>query len=200
MRDYEEDQAVLVDGDSLVLEAIMDRSLDWDHGGQFLHLTYLVEKKLSGFQRKATQVRVVFFKFMEVVWSLLPDSSALLARKAIIRHLNRSTRMSVACEFESALSDKWKEYLKEECPCFVVMSDKPLELSSLSKFRSVIENARLPFRSLLLGCQQMEIDCVFFAGMKFRVNRIHAFRCCFSPSLRDEVEQVSVCFFLSSKP
>ncbi|XP_065837258.1 probable ATP-dependent RNA helicase DDX60 [Oscarella lobularis] len=190
LRDYEEDQAVLVDGDSLVLEAIMDRSLDWDHGGQFLHLTYLVEKKLSGFQRKATQVRVVFFKFMEVVWSLLPDSSALLARKAIIRHLNRSTRMSVACEFESALSDKWKEYLKEECPCFVVMSDKPLELSSLSKFRSVIENARLPFRSLLLGCQQMEIDCVFFAGMKFRVNRIHAFRCCFSPSLRDEVEQV----------
>jgi hypothetical protein len=35
-----------VEGDSVVAEALGDSSLDWTSGGQFLHLTFLVEKYL----------------------------------------------------------------------------------------------------------------------------------------------------------
>ena len=35
-----------MEGDSVVAEALGDSSLDWTSGGQFLHLTFLVEKYL----------------------------------------------------------------------------------------------------------------------------------------------------------
>jgi hypothetical protein len=36
----------IVEGDSVVAEAFRDSSLDWTSGGQFLHLTFIVEKYL----------------------------------------------------------------------------------------------------------------------------------------------------------
>lgn len=42
----------MIDGDSLLLELLGEESLDWSHGGQFLHLTYLMERFLQYFTDK----------------------------------------------------------------------------------------------------------------------------------------------------
>ena len=42
----------MIDGDSLLFELLGEESLDWSHGGQFLHLTYLLERFLQYFTDK----------------------------------------------------------------------------------------------------------------------------------------------------
>ena len=42
----------MIDGDSLLFELLGERSLDWSNGGQFLHLTYLLERFLQYFTDK----------------------------------------------------------------------------------------------------------------------------------------------------
>ena len=195
LRDYEEDQVVLVDGDCLLLEAFTDRTLDWDHGGQYLHLTYLVEKTLNGFRRKNARVHVVFFRLMESAWSSSTggDLSCLLARKAVIRHLKQSTDLSIVDRFESFMSEDWEEFVRRDPPCFVVTSDKPFgDVSSSERdwCRLLLENFKLPLSAFLVDCQRMEVDCVFLAGLQFKVNQTYAFRCCFSPSMKKDIEEV----------
>jgi hypothetical protein len=66
----------VIDGDSMLIQVMQDEALDWTHGGQFLHLTYLVEKFLqvgiaiastssnlvpSGIARKRRQLLYRFF-------------------------------------------------------------------------------------------------------------------------------------------
>ena len=54
----------MIDGDSLLFELLGEESLDWSHGGQFLHLTYLLEHFLQYFtdkgQTACTQSRLQF--------------------------------------------------------------------------------------------------------------------------------------------
>ena len=42
----------MIDGDSLLFELLGERSLDWSNGGEFLHLTYLLERFLQYFTDK----------------------------------------------------------------------------------------------------------------------------------------------------
>ncbi|KAJ7386933.1 hypothetical protein OS493_003891 [Desmophyllum pertusum] len=44
LTDFVDAEIFLIDGDSLLLELLGEKSLDWSHGGQFLHLTYLLER------------------------------------------------------------------------------------------------------------------------------------------------------------
>ena len=52
MTDFVDAEIFLIDGDSLLLELLGERSLDWNHGGQFLHLSYLLERFLQYFTDK----------------------------------------------------------------------------------------------------------------------------------------------------
>lgn len=52
MTDFVDAEIFLIDGDSLLLDLLGERSLDWSNGGQFLHLTYLVERFLQYFTDK----------------------------------------------------------------------------------------------------------------------------------------------------
>lgn len=52
MTDFVDAEIFLIDGDSLLLDLLGERSLDWRNGGQFLHLTYLVERFLQHFTDK----------------------------------------------------------------------------------------------------------------------------------------------------
>jgi hypothetical protein len=40
-------QTFIVDGDSLLLDAFSNPLLDWSRGGQFLHLTFIIESFLE---------------------------------------------------------------------------------------------------------------------------------------------------------
>lgn len=52
MTDFVDAEIFLIDGDSLLLDLFGERRLDWSNGGQFLHLTYLVERFLQYFTDK----------------------------------------------------------------------------------------------------------------------------------------------------
>jgi len=52
MTDFVDAEIFLIDGDSLLLDLFGERRLDWNNGGQFLHLTYLVERFLQYFTDK----------------------------------------------------------------------------------------------------------------------------------------------------
>ena len=52
LSDFVDAEIFLIDGDSLLLELFGEDSLDWSHGGQFLHLTYLLERFLQYFTDK----------------------------------------------------------------------------------------------------------------------------------------------------
>lgn len=53
----------MIDGDSLLLELLGEESLDWSHGGQFLHLTYLLERFLQYFTDKGQLDHLRMHKF-----------------------------------------------------------------------------------------------------------------------------------------
>ena len=52
LTDFADAEIFLIDGDSLLLEIVGEKSLDWNNGGQFLHLTYLTERFLQKFTEK----------------------------------------------------------------------------------------------------------------------------------------------------
>ena len=52
LSDFVDAEIFLIDGDSLLLELFGEDSLDWSYGGQFLHLTYLLERFLQYFTDK----------------------------------------------------------------------------------------------------------------------------------------------------
>jgi len=104
----------LVEGDSLVAECLSESSLDCQHGGQFLHLTYLVEKYLQvapipfhsipmgsllimseeqGLKNKGAAFRILFIDENRAVWH--EQESKLLARELVYRHLKLNTEFKV---------------------------------------------------------------------------------------------------------
>ena len=52
LTDFVDAEIFLIDGDSLLFELFGEESLDWKNGGQFLHLTYLLERFLQYFTDK----------------------------------------------------------------------------------------------------------------------------------------------------
>lgn len=52
LTDFVDAEIFLIDGDSLLLELLGEQTLDWSNGGQFLHLTYLLERFLQHFTNK----------------------------------------------------------------------------------------------------------------------------------------------------
>ena len=52
LTDFVDAEIFLIDGDSLLLELLGEKTLDWSNGGQFLHLTYLLERFLQYFTDK----------------------------------------------------------------------------------------------------------------------------------------------------
>ena len=52
LTDFADAEIFLIDGDSLLLEVLSEKSLDWSSGGQFLHLIYLAERFLQNFTEK----------------------------------------------------------------------------------------------------------------------------------------------------
>ena len=52
LTDFVDAEIFMIDGDSLLFEILGEESLDWSHGGQYLHLTYLLERFLQYFREK----------------------------------------------------------------------------------------------------------------------------------------------------
>jgi hypothetical protein len=63
----------IVDGDSLLVELLSASSLDWSHGGQYLHLIFLLERFLQTFRQRQDpkhSFNIVFFKENRGLWGM----------------------------------------------------------------------------------------------------------------------------------
>jgi hypothetical protein len=89
------DQAFLIDGDSLLHELLLDPLVDWGHGGQFLHLLYALEHYVQRFQEGGRVFRFVFFQaFGGVAWADSPFIQLL--REQAIHHLRDKLHIPVS--------------------------------------------------------------------------------------------------------
>eukprot|EP01062_Namystynia_karyoxenos_P008352 TRINITY_DN1293_c4_g2_i1.p1 TRINITY_DN1293_c4_g2~~TRINITY_DN1293_c4_g2_i1.p1 ORF type:complete len:2214 (+),score=877.46 TRINITY_DN1293_c4_g2_i1:177-6818(+) len=118
-------EGCVVDGDSLLIEALCNYNLDWPAGqGQLLHLIYLCEQFLHDLLVRGASVTVVFFGASRALWAR--DPSKLLARECLIRHLSAaSTNPSrpTVLHFSSWWAPEWHRHLEITAPVCLFVND-----------------------------------------------------------------------------
>ncbi|XP_020629551.1 probable ATP-dependent RNA helicase DDX60 [Orbicella faveolata] len=173
LTDFVDAEIFMIDGDSLLFELLGEESLDWSHGGQFLHLTYLLERFLQYFTDKGGVFHIVFFKDMETIWNTQP--SMLLARQALILHLQCNTQFTVVTSIDHFWGEQWKEYVQDKMPAFMLLTDAeniPWKTKTGTKADSAIE---FLFRSLLMHCLGQGLNCVFISGIQMTATKVMGF-------------------------
>lgn len=130
--DYAGDELFLIEGDSLLLHAFSDKSLDFNPGFQLLHATYIIENFLRSLHQRKCNFQVVFFE--ENAWLCIPPgtppelrSRCLLAREAIIQHLQYNLKEAAppigVTRFISYRSPDFLEYLSTSGTYFLMSHD-----------------------------------------------------------------------------
>ncbi|XP_053315899.1 probable ATP-dependent RNA helicase DDX60 [Spea bombifrons] len=122
LNDYVESEFFVIDGDSLLITCIKDKSLK---KGQSLHFFFLVERFLLNLSNKGARYVVVFFEDMEYLYLGQPD--LILLRTQLRLHLAKNLGTDVYI-FTSFLSREWKEFLQQKCPYFLMVSDEGMSL------------------------------------------------------------------------
>ncbi|KAL4883392.1 DEAD/DEAH box helicase [Aspergillus karnatakaensis] len=130
--DYAGDDLFLLDGDSLLLQCFSDPSLDFTHGLQLLHATFLVEKFLDQLRCRKAVFHVVFFSDHDHVCvpeNVCQDISPRyrLAREAIIQHLSQNVAAVVpsiqVTRFDTFRSNEFRQYLQSVGAYFLMCHD-----------------------------------------------------------------------------
>ncbi|KAK2572326.1 putative ATP-dependent RNA helicase DDX60 [Acropora cervicornis] len=173
LTDFVDAEIFIIDGDSLLFELLGEESLDWSHGGQFLHLIYLLERFLQHFTDKGGVFHIVFFKDMETIWKTQP--SMLLARQTLILHLQHNTSFTVVTSIDHFWGEEWKEYVQDQMPAFMLLTDAeniPWKTKGRTKAESVIE---FLFRSLLMHCLGQGLNCVYISGIQMTATKVMGF-------------------------
>eukprot|EP00961_Rhodomonas_salina_P033844 455174-Rhodomonas_salina.1 len=105
LKDFGTSEPFLIDGDGVVAHAMSDPLLDWRHGGQLLHLTYLVETFLGKLRQAGAVFEVFFFTGNSALFNHL-SPSLRLARDAIVKHLSQA-QFSENCVKVHLLPGSW---------------------------------------------------------------------------------------------
>ncbi|KAL4931974.1 putative DEAD/DEAH box helicase [Aspergillus undulatus] len=98
--DYAGDELFLLEGDSLLLQCLSDKTLDFSHGLQLLHATHLVGKFLAQLHKRKCVFHLVFFSEHSRI-SIPPAAAENLwpkyrfAREAIVQHLTQNLPAAV---------------------------------------------------------------------------------------------------------
>ncbi|CAH3109016.1 unnamed protein product [Pocillopora meandrina] len=170
LTDFADAEIFLIDGDSLLLEIVGEKSLDWNNGGQFLHLTYLTERFLQKFTEKGGVFHIVFLKEMEIMWRSNPF--LLLAREALILHLQYNTDFIVKTSMVDFWGQEWHDYVNDEVPAFVLLTDAE---NIPWKHGNLKETMQYFFRCLLFHCLAHGLNCVFISGIQITATKVMGF-------------------------
>ncbi|XP_022803066.1 probable ATP-dependent RNA helicase DDX60 [Stylophora pistillata] len=170
LTDFADAEIFLIDGDSLLLEVLSEKSLDWSSGGQFLHLIYLAERFLQNFTEKGGVFHIIFLKEMEIIWR--SNSTMLLAREALILHLQHNTDFTVKTSMVNFWGKEWKDYLNDEVPAFLLLADAEKIPFQLGELKETLEYF---FRCLLFHCLAHGLNCVFISGIQTSATKVMGF-------------------------
>ncbi|XP_019643772.1 PREDICTED: probable ATP-dependent RNA helicase DDX60 isoform X1 [Branchiostoma belcheri] len=169
LHDFVDSELFIIDGDSLLLELLSEVNLDWSHGGQYLHLIFLVERFLHTFHQLGGIFHIVFFRDMQVLWTSCP--SMMLARHVIIQHLQENTAYTVTTNIPAADSPQWHQYLQNNRPAFVTISDGCQNLPL-----GLPKNAVLAvFKTLLLHVLSEGVNCVYMSEIEHTATKAYGF-------------------------
>ncbi|XP_041483940.1 probable ATP-dependent RNA helicase DDX60 isoform X2 [Lytechinus variegatus] len=165
MHDFTESDLFVIDGDSILADIFAQPGLDFSHGGQLLHLVYLVEFFLQDFQEREGQFHVIFFSEAETLWHSHPLE--LLTRRSIIQHLKHNTRCTVITHIPNPYSAEWSEYISRHHPAFVMLSDG--ESVATHRMRQFL------IRSLMLSAVRKGVDCALSSNLSRSLRSIDTF-------------------------
>ncbi|XP_063314265.1 probable ATP-dependent RNA helicase DDX60 [Pelobates fuscus] len=135
LNDYVESEFFLIDGDSLLITCVKDETLK---KGQDLHFFFLLERFLLNMKNKGAIYVVIFFEDMEHMY--MGQSDLICLRTQLRLHLKENTD-TVVHTFPSILSTEWKNFLLEECPYFLMVSDEGINVHQTLFLQLVIINA-----------------------------------------------------------
>ncbi|KAM4836866.1 putative ATP-dependent RNA helicase DDX60 [Thomomys bottae] len=169
LNDFVESEFFLIDGDSLMITYVCEKSLQL---GQSLHFVYLIECYLMDLIGKGGHFAVVFFKDAECAYFNSPELLSL--RTALVLHLQHNTTIDVWTEFSGCLSQEWRTCLEESCPYFLIVADE-----GLSQLQTYF------FNILIIHTWAMRVNVVLFSGQKSDILRLYAY---FMPSLFNDVK------------
>ncbi|KAG8504604.1 putative ATP-dependent RNA helicase DDX60 [Galemys pyrenaicus] len=159
LNDFVESDFFLIDGDSLFITCILNKTFKI---GQTLHFFYLVEKFLHDFIQKEAKFVIVFFKDAEHLYINLPTLQVL--RTTLIEHLENNTNVKIHTEFSNCLSTEWEKFLTEHYPFFLIVSEKGITAHQ-TEFLHIF----------ILHALQRKINIVLPLGMESDVLRIYGF-------------------------
>jgi len=99
----------------------------------------------------------------------------LLARQALILHLQYNTRFTVVSSINNYWEKQWQDYIGDKLPAFLLLTDAeniPWKTNRTKKFDLAIE---FFFRSLLLHCLGQGLNCVFISGIQMTATKVMGF-------------------------
>ena len=127
---------------------------------------------------------------METIWKTQP--SMLLARQALILHLQHNTPFTVVTSIDHFWSEQWKEYVQDKMPAFMLLTDAeniPWKTKTRTKADSAIE---FFFRGLLMHCLGQGLNCVFISGIQMTATKVMGFYMESLPKHKASIRKVSV--------
>jgi hypothetical protein len=132
-----------IDGDALLAHCLEDPMVDWAHGGQPLHVIYLVHRFLDLLaQRHAKAFSLFFFTSMKGCWK----GSKLAMRTALIRYLGAvCPEVSVYSTFESIWDPEFEELTRLQQPAYLISKREFAEDSEVDSM-------------LAIGCQAFMLE------------------------------------------
>ncbi|XP_067896061.1 probable ATP-dependent RNA helicase DDX60 [Heterodontus francisci] len=164
LHDSVESEFFVIDGDSLMIEHVLDSTFC---EGQNLHFFYLVERFLFDITQKGAKYVIVFFKDAECMWAR--SSYHLSLRTALILHLKNNTDVPVYTEFANCFSSKWQEFVQEKYPYFIMISDKAVTLAGSKGMSSYL------LKIFIFHTLGSEINVAMTSGMHSDVRRVYGY-------------------------
>ena len=108
---------------------------------------------------------------MEITWKTQP--SMLLARQALILHLQYNTRFTVVTSIDNFWGKQWHDYIDDKIPAFLLLTDA--ENIPWKTNRAKKADLEFFFRSFLFNCLGHGLNCVFISGIEMTATKVLGF-------------------------
>lgn len=179
LNDFGLSEVFFIDGDSLVSHVLSNKTLDWQHGGQFLQFVYHAEKLLANIQDRGARFRIFFFTQHEQLWS----GPSLLARQLFIYHLLKNTSLPVDIiphHFDSA---EWKSHLDFFQPAYI-LSKLQWEQQEGVDYKSL----NIIYKAFVLSCHSQLLYTIALEDIEFRGDKVISFL--IAPTLNVQLREI----------
>ena len=97
----------------------------------------------------------------------------LLARQALILHLQQNTPFTVVTSIENVWEEHWKEYVDSNIPAFLLLTDaENIPWKETRESKKLDLAVEFLFRCLLLHCLGQGLNCVFISDIQMTATKV----------------------------